>query len=548
MRPQNLLCLAFLAAATPTVVQAAADSELLELKNTIVNLVDALVDSGVLTADKATSIKREAALKAREQAAQDAMAAGRVTDAPPAGSAGQVVRVPYVPEFVRDEIREEVRQELRSEVTADVVATARDEGWGTPDALPDWVNRMNWFGDVRMRYQANRFDNNNARDIPFFLAINRAGGIAQAGSDAFLPTTEDTDWWRFRARFGFEVSFTDNFSGAVRIATGNDVELLTRNVTQGQYFNNYEIILDQGYLRYDSGPIAEDHEFTVFGGRLPNPFLKTDVMWDDDVVFEGIAVQYRGPFWGEDERNGIFVTGGVFPLLEDTQNVPDGSTNEKWLYSLQTGLELGLTENWSMRAALAYYDYENITGQRNAPNSTSKDWTAPEFLTKGNTVFDIRNDGGATNLFALAADFELVDSILQFTYTGFDGMPLTLTGNYIKNIGYDRGAIRNRTGVDVKERSEAWTVEFILGEEEVNRWGEWNTSAGYRYIQRDSVVDAFTDSNFHGSGTDGEGYVLDFNFGIWNNSWMRARWFSADEIDGDKLAVDIFQVDISGRF
>jgi hypothetical protein len=54
------------------------------------------------------------------------------------------------------------------------------------------------------------------------------------------------------------------------------------------------------------------------------------------------------------------------------------------------------------------YDYRNVSGIRNSFNSNTFDDTAPAFRQKGNTVFNIDNDGNAaTNLYALAADYRL---------------------------------------------------------------------------------------------------------------------------------------------
>ncbi|MEX2482668.1 MAG: putative porin, partial [Gammaproteobacteria bacterium] len=97
---------------------AAADerTELLEMKNTILNLVDALVEEGILSEEKASTIKTEAAARARTDAAREIETEeppmDQASDAPTSG-ASKVVRVPYVPEFVKDEIREQVRAELR---------------------------------------------------------------------------------------------------------------------------------------------------------------------------------------------------------------------------------------------------------------------------------------------------------------------------------------------------------------------------------------------------------------------------------------------------
>ena len=70
----------------------------------------------------------------------------------------------------------------------------------------------------------------------------------------------------------------------------------------------------------------------------------------------------------------------------------------------------------------------------------------------------------------------------------------------------------------------------------------------YRYLQRDAVLDAFTDSDFHLGGTDTQGYRITGLYGLTKNLWMRARWMSATEIDGPPLSIDVLQVDLNAKF
>ena len=542
---KTLLVCAFFA--QPISTHAAANTELLELKNTILNLVDELVNQGVLTEDSATTIKQQAALKAREQVARQAIAEGRAENLPDTQAGRQqVVRVPYVPEFVREEIRAEVREELRADVTADVVATARDEGWGTPDALPDWVNRLKFFGDARVMYKAIRFDNSNDRQMPKYLAINNAGGLTQAGTEAFLNATEDQDWFRMRARLGVKAALGSGYSAVIRLASGNDVSPISRNRTLGNYFASYDVVLDQVYLEWDSKDLWLENELQVQGGRIPNPFFHTSMMWDRDLVFDGVSTNYVGPFWGEGNR--FFTNAGVFTLLPDVANEPLGSTDGKWLWSIQGGLDLEMTEESRVKFAVGYYQFENVVGQLNDPFSTTKDWTAPEFLTKGNSVFDIRNDGQQTNRFALASEFELVNVIAEFAYTGFAPFDVVLTADYTQNIGFDDGDVSARVGAPVSEKNEAWLAQFEIGWRDIAQFGRWSVFGGYRSIERDAVMDAFTDSDFHLAGTDTEGWIAGIRFGVATNSWLRARVLSADEIDGARNSIDVIQVDLNGRF
>jgi hypothetical protein len=78
--------------------------------------------------------------------------------------------------------------------------------------------------------------------------------------------------------------------------------------------------------------------------------------------------------------------------------------------------------------------------------------------------------------------------------------------------------------------------------------GDWNAWAAYKYLQRDSVMDAFTDANFHNSGTNAKGYVLGVNYGLANNVWANLRWLSSSIITGPSYDVDVLLADINARF
>ena len=200
---KGLLGFVLLLATTPTI--ADDKQALLELKNTVVNLVDALVKQGVLQPEMAAALIKKAEVDAAAQAAQQvavvpAAAAATesgaaVTDgaAAPAGeqvasaASSKVVRVPYVPEFVKKEIREQVRAELREDVLADVSQKAKQERWGTPDALPAWVNSIKISGDARVR---NQFDNYGKDNADTLSAQTNSRGPADVNQDKGDPPAQ----------------------------------------------------------------------------------------------------------------------------------------------------------------------------------------------------------------------------------------------------------------------------------------------------------------------------------------------------------------------
>jgi hypothetical protein len=93
-----------------------------------------------------------------------------------------------------------------------------------------------------------------------------------------------------------------------------------------------------------------------------------------------------------------------------------------------------------------------------------------------------------------------------------------------------------------------YSVIAKLGHDRVAKRGDWMFSAEYRYLQSDAVLDAFSDSDFHLGGTNSKGYILSARYGIADGLYTQARWLSANEIDGDPLAIDVLQFDIGVEF
>src|SRR6202035_1103278 len=108
----------------PAVACVAADERqsLEELRNTVINLLQTLVDQGVISREKAEQMVKSA----QDKAAANAAAAAKADEG--------AVRVPYVPQIVKDEIAKQVAEQVKPGVVADVVSEAKTEKWGVPGA------------------------------------------------------------------------------------------------------------------------------------------------------------------------------------------------------------------------------------------------------------------------------------------------------------------------------------------------------------------------------------------------------------------------------
>ena len=541
------VCASILYLATPSFCAAGGTADrqsFVELRDTVVNLLQALVDQGVMTRAKAEQLVRQAKERAAADAAKEAKVATEEQNA---------VRVPYVPQIVKDEISRQVAKEVQPAVVASVVQQAKEEKWGVPAALPAWLSRVRVTGDVAIRAQADIYSKANlAFTILDFNTINSDGGIAKVpGAGPFLNTTEDRNRLRLRAHLGLIAQLTPQWTAGLRLSSGSLTDPGSESQTLGTYAARYTVALDQAYLRWDSAP-AGKFAASAEGGRFLNPWLApTQLIYASDLTFEGVSATVRRGFGAgaAADQSNAYATLGAMPMLE----VPLANPQNKWLVGAQFGTDLRWNDGHDrLRAAAAYYDFLHVSGELNDPNQPGLlNYTAPAFVRTGNTMFDIANSTDPTvNLFALAAHFRLVDVAATFDHS-FGRYTLGFTADAVKNLGYDLQRIQNLNPINLYSPSpqdHGYIGEINFGDPRVDRLGLWRVKLGYRYVQSDAVIDAWTDADFHGGGTNTRGYYIWGEAGVADHLWFRARYLSGNEIVGPKYGLDIMQLDLLSQF
>lgn len=525
--------------------QESETQSLQELRNTVINLLDGLVQRGVITKEQAEQMVADAQSKAATDAKAKADVEAVEKDA---------VRVTHVPQIVRDEISKQVSAQLKPEVTREVIAQAKEEKWGVPGALPEWLNGIRLFGDLRLRAQRDDQEMPEVEEcsdpdlcLYDYQAVNEAGGKSVDDESVFRHITADRLRMRVRLRAGLEAEVTDGVTAVVRLASGNSGDPVSTNQTLGQGGSRFEIAIDQAYLRFDAGHDSRLPWMTVLAGRNPNPFVSTDLVWDADLNFDGVAGTWRLGFGGAGSApSSTFLTLGAFPLQEI-----EVSTADKWLYGGQLGLDWSWADRARLKLAAAYYYFDNITGVRNpVQDSEEFDYTAPEFMQKGNTLFDIRNDlDSSTNLYALAAEYQLANATAMLELP-LGSYKLSLTADYVRNLGYDEAQVMalDELETDGRERTTGYQGELGFGTADTGKRGNWRAYLAYKHLERDAVVDAFTDSDFNLGGTDAKGYVLRADWWFLNRTSLSLRYISTDSIDSVPVSVDVAMLDVSGTF
>lgn len=553
-RPRLRAAVLAMAAALPLMSASAhaADGEresLEALRQTTLALIDLLVANGTLSRDKADALLAEA--KARATRA--------VAEAPKPAAEAPVVRVPYVPQVVRDQIRNEVREE--------VVARARAERWGVPNATAAWTDFVQIDGDLRVRSQTDRYDAANPTPQDFLTAsltgVTRAADFA-AGTAAGLPTAntdEDRDRLRLRARLGVTAKVSDTVTAGIRLATGSSTDRVSTNQTLGQNFNRYAFLVDRAFIKLD--PVDG---FSLSAGRIANPWFSTDLVWSDNLNFEGLAATFSRP----QPANATvlpFFTVGYFPVREDAP-----PRSGRAISGAQLGLQWEAGDNTRLKFGIAQYDFRHFEGQvdtdYDAVYGAGRSYGQYEYEAglrqRGNTLFltnsPLELQAGLTPdkaRWGLASRFRPVAVTAAAQFRHLAPVVVGLSAEYVKNTAFDRAEIQRRTGVSVTDgRDWGLTVRGTVGAAQVREAGDWQASLMWRSLGSDALPDAFVDSDLGLGGTNVRGFAVGVQYGLSRNTQLGARYLSGRNLDSptvqptvnDRFSVDSLQVDLNVRF
>ncbi|MNH67439.1 hypothetical protein D3C73_194930 [compost metagenome] len=566
LKPALMACAAGLSllAAQPAFAQTIDSTKLLEL----------MVAKGLVTREEADGLLAQATV------------APTPAPVPAGGVANGVQTIPYIPQVVRDQIKEELRAELGTQAQA--------QGWSAPGQTPEWTRGITLSGDVRVRGEGVFMDDNNADIFVDYGAINAGGG--QNINDRtpgyvgppYLNTLEDRQRARIRARFGLKAQIDSWISAEVRVVTGNDTSPVSTNQTLGggDEFGKYALWLDRAAIR-----LTPMQDVALDFGRFANPFWTGDLVFDDDINFDGVAVSARRAL---NPAFAVFGTAGAFPIFNTdfnfgSRNAPEGKggpfeSRDKYLLAAQLGLDWTPRDDVRVRAAVGYFNFDGVEGEVSKPcqfyeTVCDTDPTRPQFQQFGNTMFPIRNvvadplnpiTSPENQYFGLASAYEVLNVRASLDFNAFDGVGFRVEGDFVENLGIDNALMRLRAVNNLGPSttipdptntngtvtlpgawdggSSGWSLKLTAGKLDLASRGDWNVHAGYRRLESDAVLDAFTDSDFHLGGTNSQGWTVGGAYAFGKNTAVSARWLSAEEIAGAPLSADRLLIDLLTRF
>ena len=279
-----------------------------------------------------------------------------------------------------------------------------------------------------------------------------------------------------------------------------------------------------------------------------------------------------------------FLTMGAFPVFNTDFNFATTSpakfdSEDKYLIAVQGGTTWQITKDVSFKGAGAYYYFDNIEGHVSDPftpvfstDQGNTDDSRPSFAQNGNTYIALRdivpdasNNNGTNNqfqYFGLATPFHEVALTAQIDFSQWDPFHISLQGEFVKNVAFDRssienngppqqlGPVNNLNGGSYAGGDMGYNARLVLGAPVLTKFLDWNVNLTYRYLESDAVVDGFNDSDFGGplTGTNLKGYMIGGNLALTPRVWTSLQWMSADSISGPTYKNDLIQVDINAKF
>lgn len=569
-------------------------------QNAMVNLLNVLVAKGNLTRAEGNELIQQAERDAAVARAQAAAVAKEAAAADPLGESDMSVN--YIPEVVRARLRDEIKDE--------VLTAARNEKWAAAAMHPDWIERYKVFGDIRLRYETVDFPigNDNTGAFPNFNAIN-TGSPFDISGNVFSPqynVDADRARMRLRARVGAEIDLGEDWTAGIRLATGENNSPVTTNQSlglasqgQGGNFSKYAVWLDRAFFKYELGD-NPDRNVAVMFGRFDNPFFCTDIIFDEDIGFDGVALKARYELF-----NGFtpYLSGSFSPVFNTDFNFSSNQpakfeSTDKWLYAAQAGFDWKITKKIETKFGAAYYNFQNVEGELSDPytpltaqDAGNTDNTRPSFAQRGNTYMALRNiiPSALNNFgtsqqfqyFGLATPFQVLSFTGRLDFNQWEPCQISLRGEYARNLAYDQfdidaKAVNNRgplppvdpaaapvttaaadgsttttapSPVGAYEGGDtAWMVNLQIGKSVFEKRGDWNAFIGYRYVETDAVVDGFADSEFGGGGTNVKGFVVGGSIALSKRVKFGVQWMSAEQIAGPPLKTDTLMIDFSAKF
>src|ERR1051325_2859882 len=275
---------------------------------------------------------------------------------------------------------------------ADVKTTLTNTAVNTQDdqkrfaALEGAMGHLKMSGDLRLRFE------------PFF-----GGGFTNVAAN------QDRFRERYRLRFNINSKIDNDFAVGLTLSSGDLGDPISTNSTETGFFPRRPIAMDKAFGTYTPHGLKP---FSVTAGKFGYTWLRTELVWDNDLNPEGASEQLSWNFKGK-VINHFAIIGFETPFFE----VSGGPDSYMTGAQVQTGWDLG--KKLKLTADASYYDFANADSIAQNQFNGSNGFASSGTTTPGGGTFGFGGSGNTnktgligTKLF-YGSKFGIVDAIAR---------------------------------------------------------------------------------------------------------------------------------------
>lgn len=275
-----------------------------------------------------------------------------------------------------------------------------------------------------------------------------AGDVrVRAQSDLTEGEDNERKSTQFRGRWGATYAITDSVLIGGRLVTGDPDDPNSTDVQLSNWDDDLQVSLDLAYAQFNLGDLK------VFGGKIPQPFTRTDLVWDGDVNPQGASAVYKHALDG-----GSAFRANALLFIVDERVLGSDST----MAGFQLGYDSASFGGWKYDLSAGYYSYNlgNVLG-----------------ADLGDFRGNLRNPDGT-----YVSDFDLVDVVGGVSWQGANPKwPVRVVGDYVKNLGAE------------SDTDTGYGADISFGR--ASQVGDWRFTYGYSQTDVDAVLAAFSHDN-----------------------------------------------------
>jgi hypothetical protein len=349
--------------------------------------------------------------------------------------------------------------------------------------MPDWVKSMRINGDFRGRYEGFFYD----EDV-------------------------DRNRFRYRLRAGVTFDLIDNFEVGFRVASGGTEDPISTNQTLEKNATKKPIAIDLAYGKWN--PVNnKDWNITLSLGKIENPFVFSDMVFDPDYTPEGLSqlVSYN-----INSKHKLSLILGEFVLGELS-----ASSNDPYLLASQ----LRLDSKWSDKIESSFgVSALTIEGAQSLTNGLVPNVNIGNSRSGANGWLD-------NHFNPVVVDGSFTYKLAEFPfYKG--AFPIKISADYMNNPAASRASDAYSAGITFGKagKKNTWEIQYRYKELQANAWWEEVVDSDFGAYYKSALPNSGQGRGYR-TGTNVKGHIVKAAYSPFDSLTFSITYFDTELVD-----------------